>query len=118
MFTLADEKETLWYPVQIEMAAKEGGRTQKFSFEAEFNRLEQDEITEIFRKREEDEPPVKDAEVLDRVLVGWRGVKNADGSDLEVNPGNRARLLNRFPASSSIVRAYLKSIGIEGKAKN
>lgn len=117
MFQL-DQEKTYWYPVVVEMTAKEGGRKQKFTFEGEFNRLPQDEITELFRPRSEDETPLKDAEVLDRVFVGWRQVQDAEGRTLEVNPENREALLNRFPVSSSVVKAFFKSIGVEGKAKN
>lgn len=117
MFQL-DQDKTYWYPVTIEMTAKEGGRKQKFTFEAEFNRIAQDEITELFRTRGEDESPLKDAEVLERVFVGWRDVQDAAGRPLEVNPENREQLLNRFPVSACVVKAFFKSIGIEGKAKN
>lgn len=117
MFTL-DEQQTYWYPVVVEMTAKEGGRKQKFTFDAEFNRIAQDELTELFRTRTDDEPVLKDSEVLDRVLVGWRDVQDAEGRPLEVNPANREALLNRFPVGGCIVKAFLKSIGIEGKAKN
>lgn len=118
MFSLAKIAETYWYPVTVQLAATEGGRQQKFTFEAEFKHLEQEVVSEMFRTREEGEPALKDAEVLDKVLVGWRDVQDAEGRPLAVNDENRALLLNIFPVPSSIVKAFLKSIGIEGKAKN
>ena len=118
MFQLTKENETYWYPVQVELTAKEGGRKQKFDFEAEFNRLPQDEINELFRSRGEDEEKLRDADVIERVLVGWRKIKDHNGEDLIVNDENRATLLKQFPVPASIVKAFLKSIGIEGKAKN
>lgn len=117
MFKL-DESPTYWYPVVVEMTAQEGGRKQKFTFEAEFNRITQDELNEIFRVRGEDDAPLKDSEVLDRVFVGWRDIQDASGHPLQVNASNREQLLNRFPVPGCIVKAFLKSIGIEGKAKN
>jgi len=116
MFTL-DEGSTYWYPVTVEMTGSDG-RRKRLDFEAEFERLPQDEINEMFRQRDEDEPALKDVDVIDRVLRGWRGVKDASGEVLEVNASNRARLLNVYPVQPSIIRAFLKSIGIEGKAKN
>lgn len=117
MFTL-DESQTYWYPVVVEMTAKEGGRKQKFTFDAEFNRLPQDELTDMFRVRGEDEAALKDSDVLDRVFVAWRDIQDAQGHPLAVTSENRELLLNRFPVASCVVKAFLKSIGIEGKAKN
>lgn len=116
MFTL-DQDATYWFPVTVEMTDKDG-RRKKFDFDAQFNRLEQDEINEMFRKREDDEPPIKDSEVVARVFAGWRKIADKDGGELAVNDDNRTRLLNTFPVQSSIVKAFLKSIGIEGRAKN
>jgi hypothetical protein len=118
MFQL-DDSPSYWYPVPVELVDA-NGRTRKFSFDAEFARLEQDEITEMFRPRDEGEPPLRDADVVERVFRGWKPdqVKDVDGSPLEVNDTNREKLLNRFPVPRSIVKAYLKSIGVEGKAKN
>lgn len=118
MFTLDDKDETYWYPVPVEMISKEDGRKQKFTFDAEFARLPQDEIDELFRKREDDEPALKDEQVVAKVFRGWRKVQDADGSELAVNDENRERLLKRYPVQKSIVMAYLKSIGIEGRLKN
>jgi len=116
MFKL-DQGNTYFFPVTVEMTDAEG-RKRKFEFDAEFERLPQDEINEFFRKREEGEAPLKDADLLDRVFKGWRKVQDAEGRELEVTPDNRAMLLNVYPVSPSIAKAWLKSIGIEGKAKN
>jgi hypothetical protein len=112
-----DQSNTYWYPVTVEMTDQDG-RRQKMKFDAQFERVSQDEINELFRKRDDDEAPIKDSDVLDRVFRGWRGVQDADGTELAVNDENREKLLNVFPVPTSIVRAFLKSIGIEGKAKN
>lgn len=117
MFNLDDVGDTYWYPVSVELTDKEG-KKQRFKFDAEFVRLPQDEITELFRKREEDEVALKDIEVLERVFRGWRGIGMADGRPLDVNEDNRDKLLNLHPVPSSITSAYLKSLGFEARAKN
>jgi len=116
MFKL-DQTNTYWYPVIVEMTDDEG-RRRKFDFDAQFERIPQDEINDLFRERSDDEPKLKDNEVVERVFRGWRKIQAADGSDLTVNAENRELLLNTYPVSSCVVRAYLKSIGIEGRAKN
>lgn len=116
MFTL-DQSPTYWFVVPVEMT-DENGRRRKFDFDAEFNRLPRSEITELLRTREEGESPLKDADVVERVFVGWRRINDANGNELVVNAANRAALLDTHPVEASIVRAYLKSLGIEGAAKN
>lgn len=112
-----DQEETYWYPVPIELTNAEG-RMKKFDFDALFERIGQEEFNDLFRPREEGEEPLKDADVVERVFRGWRRVQNADGSETPVTPENRARLLNIRGVPAAITRAYLKSNGIEGKAKN
>jgi len=113
-----DQKPTYWYPVEVELTDDETGRKKKFTFDGQFNRLPQDELGELVRTREDGEAPLKDSEVLDKVFRGWRKVQNADGTEVEVNEVNRAKLLAIFPVQPSIVRAFLKSIGVEGYRKN
>ncbi len=116
MFKL-DQSETYWYPVTVEMTSDDG-RRRKFDFEAEFERIPQSEIKEMFRPRDEDEPKLQDDEVVERVFRGWRKIVGPDDQPLEVNHENRRKLLDTYPVTSSIVKAFLKSIGIEGRAKN
>lgn len=116
MFTI-DQDDLYWYPVTIELTNADG-RRKKFDFDAQFERIGQDEFNELFRKREDDESPLKDADVVERVFRGWRRVHNADGSETPVTDENRAKLLNIRGVPGAIALAYLKSNGIEGKAKN
>lgn len=118
MFQL-DNTDSYWYPVTVELVDKEG-RKRKFTFTAEFERLPQVEIDEMFRARGEDEERLRDADVVARVFRGWKPdeIKDPDGNPLEVTDANRARLLNMFPVQRDVVKAYLKSLGVEGKTKN
>lgn len=115
MFKL-DQNEGYWFPVVLELTGDEG-RKQRADFDAKFKRITQSEISDLL-KREEGEPPPQDQEIVDAVFIGWRGIQNAEGSELENTDANRAKLLDTFPVRREIVRAWLKSIGIDGKAKN
>ncbi|MEO5626923.1 MAG: hypothetical protein ABIQ70_13020 [Dokdonella sp.] len=116
MFTL-DQSERYWYPVTVELVDAEG-RKKKFDFDGSFERLPEDELKEFFREREEGETKLSDRDVVERVFRGWRKIQTADGADVEVNDENRERLLKTHPVQGCIVKAWLKSIGIEGKSKN
>jgi hypothetical protein len=94
------------------------GKKRRFDFDAYFARIPQTEITELLREREEGEEPLKDQDVTDKVFLKWRKVQGKDGGDLEVNDENRSKLLEKYPVRPSVVRAWLKSIGIEGRSKN
>lgn len=115
-----DEPATYWYTVTVAMVTEEG-RRRNFEFDAQFVRLPQSELEDIIQRVRdgiESNRPIKDREILDRVFVGWRKVAGVGGGDLAVTPDNRERLLEQHPAQPSIVRAWLKSVGIEGAAKN
>lgn len=122
MFTL-DDDTTYWFPVQVKMATNEG-RQRTFTFDAEFERLPQSELEDLLERvrrgadPEKDDPPVRDREVVDRVFRAWRKVFGPDGSELVVNDTNRERLLETHPTQASIVRAWMKSVGLEGRAGN
>jgi hypothetical protein len=115
MFKL-DEEEGYWYPVTLELTDGEG-KKKRADFDAYFARLEQSEITTLLH-REEGEEPVKDQDICDRVFLKWRKVQAPDGAEFPVSDENRAKLLNVYPVRPNVVRAYLKSIGIEGRSKN
>lgn len=115
MFKL-DQNENFWFPVSLELTGDEGKKL-RMDFDAQFKRIAQSEITALLH-REEGEAPPTDQQIVDAVFVGWRKVQDADGAELPVNAENRTRLLDTFPVRREVVRAWLKSIGIEGKAKN
>ena len=115
MFKL-DQNENFWFPVSLELTSDDGKKLRA-DFDAQFKRVAQSEITALLRREEGEEPPT-DQQIVDAVFVGWRKVQGEDGAELPVNAENRARLLDTFPVRREVVRAWLKSIGIEGKAKN
>lgn len=117
MFKL-DQSESYWYPVTIELVDAEG-KKKKFDYDAKFKRLNDDERRDLlFREEGDDRKVANDREVVTAVFEGWRKVQGPDGADLEVKDSNREALLKVEGMARAIVVAWLKSIGIEGKAKN
>lgn len=120
MSFILDNEESHFFPVQVPMLDKDG-RKRQFQFDAEFTRLPQAELEELLarvREGAKNDNPVKDSEILDRVLIGWRKVQDSEGRELEVNADNRHRLLQKVPVQSCIVKAWMKSLGFDGKLGN
>lgn len=84
-------------------------------FDAQFRRLTQDEIEELNASVVEGR--ITDREIIDRVLMGWRNVGDAEGNELPYTPENLESLLRLHPTKPSIVRAYFGSLEA-ARAKN
>jgi len=118
MFTLPKESQPYWYPVVIELNDNEG-KKKKFEFDAQFERLDDDERSDfLYRPEGDDRPLPNDAQICERVFKGWRKVNDEEGAQLEVNDSNRQALLKVEGIKKAIAKSWLKSIGIEGRAKN
>ncbi|WP_157669905.1 hypothetical protein [Chitinibacter sp. GC72] len=85
------------------------------SFDAQFARLEQEELEELSAKIVTGAIP--DREVVERVLVGWRGPLDAAGNPLPFSPENRDAVLKLYPTQPTIVREFVRSIEV-AKEKN
>lgn len=115
-FILDAVSDHYWYPVTVDLIG-EDGKTQKFEFDAKFKRLTAEQQRDIFSPPDGGSVP-NDNEILDLVFLGWRKVYLSNGEEVPVNDENRATLLSIPPTPARITLAWMKSIGIEGKAKN
>jgi len=109
------KKKTRFFPVAVEQLNDEG-RVRKFNFTAEFKVVSQPEAEDILKVGSPE--IVKDKVVCDAVFVGWKDVEDAEGQPLEVNDENRTILLDELGVQGAIVKAWLKSIGLDAAAKN
>lgn len=106
MFVLS-QKTTYTWPVKYEYA-KDDGRFEKTEFSAEFRRLPQSRLDEIHKQARDG--TLEDESLIDSVLIGWSGIKTADGDEFTVNEGNRAILLDLPGMRAAIINAYAASI--------
>jgi hypothetical protein len=102
-----DLSKTYTYPVTIEIKT-EDGKTKKQSFKAKFNRYSQTELDEIIKDSQDNE--INDQQLAEKVLVGWEGIQDADGNDLEFNNENRDVVLDAFPVRPSVIEAWFESL--------
>jgi hypothetical protein len=117
---------TYSWPVTIELPV-DGGRYEKQTFEGIFNRLKQSRVTQIqveamklkaaIQKDQDISGMVKDQEIADEVLAGWKGILDEDGDELPFSEAVKAELLEIPSVAGSIVMAFGDSIS-KAKAKN
>ncbi len=106
MFVLS-QKETYPWPVVYE-AAGAAGRFEKSQFTAEFRRLSQSRLKELHDQGATGR--IDDEQFCEEVLVGWSGIKDAQGEDFPDTPVNRRLLFDLAGMTAAIVRAYLDSV--------
>ncbi len=109
-FVLSD-KSTFKFKVTVRRPSEAGG-WEAFEFLGEFKRLPQPEIDALFSG----ELP-GDQALLERVFVGWSGVKTPEGATLEVNDVNRTALLAEPGVRAALVKAWIE-VAVTGPAKN
>lgn len=107
-----NDKKTYRFPCTVKRPNETTGKWEAFEFSCEFNRRSRPEIEAIFKAG-----APNDAEIVATEFVGWAGVKQPDGSDLEVNDSNRVVLLAEPFVQAAIVRAWLES-AVTGPQKN
>ena len=111
---LRSQTPAYWWPVVVEFAA-DGGKFEKEGFDAEFKRLPQDRLREIGERI--DGGLITDLELLDLVLVSWRGIFDEAGDEVPFSETAKGRILNVAMVASAIVAAWLESLA-KGKRKN
>lgn len=109
MFKIA-LSETYTAPVTVELP----GSKSKNVFEAEFLRLSQPDVESLLAKIREGE--LDDAGFCREVMVGWKGVSDAEG-ELDFTPVNLDTLLAIYPVSRCIVEGFFASLA-GSKLKN
>ena len=105
---------TYIYPVTVEFPGN-SGKTEKRTFDAEFKRLNQAEVEEVYRRLSAGE--LSDDLLVKEVLYGWGKVFDDEGKPLDFNEDNLEILMQVFPTRPATVKAFFDSIS-GAKAKN
>lgn len=113
MFKVAQLPAYTW-PVTVDFPI-DGGKTRAVQFTAKFRRLSQSEV--VKQQEEINAGEISDRDIIDAVLIGWAGVADESGVELEFNHDNLDMALEMFPVRPSIVRAYFDSLK-NAKQKN
>lgn len=112
-FVLSQSESYSW-PVIVEFPI-DGGRFDKQTFDAEFRRLPQTRIREIWDQIQSGE--LSDNDLCDEVLIGWSGVQDGKGADVPYSEKAKFDLLNVQLVAAALVGAWLDSLS-KAKRKN
>lgn len=96
---------TFFWPVEV-LIPTDGGKFDKQTFDAEFKRLDQDQLKALRERIERRE--VNDDQFVREVLVGWRGVNDGD-AELPFSETAVRQVLLVPNAAASIVLAFTEA---------
>ena len=113
MFVLSQSESYTW-PVTVEFPV-DGGRFDKQNFDAEFRRLPQSRIREIWELIQGGD--LNDDELCNEVLTGWDGIQDAKGNAVPYSEKAKVDLLNVPLVAAAIVSSWLDSLS-KAKRKN
>ena len=114
MFKLK-QSQTFFWPVEVSIPV-DGGKYEKQTFDAEFKRLPQARLDEIFSAINKGEQTESNDRFCKEVVVGWKGV-NSDGEDVPFSETSLDLMLNIPQVAYSIVTAFFACVAGE-KRKN
>lgn len=112
-FVLSQSESYTW-PVTVEFPI-DGGRFDKQTFDAEFRRLPQTRIREIWDLIQAGD--LNDDDLCADVLVGWAGIQDASGNEVPFSEKAKASLLDVPLVAAAVVSGWLDSLS-KGKRKN
>lgn len=103
MFTL-DLSSTFFWPCRFMVPRADGARHDEQTFDVEFRRLSQDEITAMLKRAGDDK--LSDNELAREILCGWKGVVDAQGAPVPYSEASRDRALAVPGLGSAVMRAF------------
>lgn len=112
-FVLSQSISYSW-PVAVEFPI-DGGRFDKQTFDAQFKRLPQDRIRQVWDQIQSGE--IDDEGLCKEILVGWSGITDAKGGEVPYSEQARDQLLLVPLVAAAVVSAWLDSLA-KAKRKN
>lgn len=106
MFKIVQPTEYSW-GITVEMPA-DGGRVEKQTFDGSFKRVSQTRLGEIQKSIEQNE--MRDIDLAREVLVGWKGVIDANGEEVPFSETARDQLLDIPMVAAAVVIAFMQSL--------
>jgi hypothetical protein len=107
MFIL-NQSDTYFWPVVVKLPVS-GGKYQESTFEAEFKRLPQARLKQLWNGMHDE--TISSIELSREVMVGWKGVAvDASGSELPYTEEARDRLLEKALVAAAVAQAFISSV--------
>lgn len=107
------KRNTFTVPVEMEILGEKN--SLKLRPDVTYRYLNQDQMEafldgEPFELDGEEVCPTNDLELLDLVLVSWKGLK-VNGEEAEYNDDNRKQAMNHGPIRTPLAIAYMTAVG-------
>ncbi len=114
MFKLKQSNSYTW-PVEVFLPG-DGGKFIKETFDAEFKRLDMDQLKAMQKQSEAGEDDSDGANQIREILLGWKGVVDESG-DVPFSESARDELLKIPQVRAAILHAFRESV-TGGRRKN
>ena len=107
MFSLKEMTPTYFAPAQIQ-TLDENGVLQTHKFDLQFKRIDMDAVESIHQQVDAGE--LSHDDLFKRVLVGWRGVSDAQDQPLPFNTDSLAAVLKVKGMRQTVTQAFFDSL--------
>lgn len=107
MFKLKKSPD-FWWPISLELPG-ENGKYEKATFDAQFKRLGQTEIDKLIEDIQTSKV-VKDITAVNDLLIGWRGVQDADGNEIPFSEVTKDQLLEIPGVAAALMKTFIEAI--------
>lgn len=114
MSFVIDQSLSYKWPVSVEFPI-DGGRYDKQTFDAEFKRVPQPRIKQIYELSNANE--LSDEELCNEVLLGWTGIIDSKKQDVPYSESAKKALLDTPLVTKALVTAWMESLN-GAKRKN
>jgi hypothetical protein len=114
MFKLMQSDSYFW-PVKIDVPS-DGGKHDVQTFDVQLKRVSQSRLLEM--KTEVLANTMTDASFAREVVIGWKGITDADGNDVPFSVDTLEKLLDIVTVAGSIAKAAMASYDGGAKRKN
>ncbi|HEX5486497.1 MAG TPA: hypothetical protein VFX23_10925 [Limnobacter sp.] len=100
--------KSYYTPVVVEIPT-DGGRFDKFTFDAEFARLDRKSFNALIEEHRTGNKT--DEDLISKVLVGWKGIKDDDDNDLPFSESGKEIVFNAAPqVLPALVKTFFGSL--------
>lgn len=103
------------YPVKVDIVG-DGGKRNTYTFDAIFRRLQREEFSALARAAAAGERD--DLSIAREVVLGWKGIQDADGNDLPFSEANFDLVMADWPVLPCVVAAFMESHIPKAREKN
>ncbi len=118
-FVLKQSASYTW-PVPL-LIPVDGGRREKHSFDAEFKRLPQTRINELYKLARaaqfgrDEEETLDDKATAKEILIGWAGIKDDSDKEIPYSESALDQLLEIPTIGAQIIKAWFNSMEVAKK---